>query len=48
MKKGKNSEHVGRTGAVSEGRIRRAGKMHDTRCVRIPNRQAGEGEGGQV
>ncbi len=29
--KGKNSEHVGRTGAMSEGSIRRAVKMHDTR-----------------
>ncbi len=38
---------MGRTGAMSEGRIRRAGKVHDTRCVHIPNRQAGEGEGGQ-
>ncbi len=31
--KGKNSEHVGRTGAMSEGRIRRAGKEHDTICT---------------
>ena len=45
--KRRNSEHVGRTGAMSEGRIRRAGKVHDTRCVHIPSRQAGEGEDGQ-
>ena len=38
---------MGRTGAMSEGSIRRAGKVHDTRCVHIPNREAGEGEGGQ-
>ena len=31
--KGKNSEHVGRTGAVSEGRIRREGKVHHTMCA---------------
>ncbi len=38
---------MGRTGALSEGRVRRAGKVHDTRCVHKPSRQAGEGEDGQ-
>ena len=33
---------MGRTGALSEGRIRRAGEMHGTRCALIPNREAGE------
>ena len=47
VRKGKNSEHVGRTGALSEGRIRRAGKVHDTRYAHVPSRQAGEGAGGQ-
>ncbi len=36
-----------RTGAMSEGRIRRADEMHDTRCVHILSRQVGDGEGGQ-
>ena len=31
MIKGNNSEHVDRTGALSEGRIHRAGKTHDVR-----------------
>jgi hypothetical protein len=31
LTKGKNSEHVDRTGALSEGRIRRAVKVHHTR-----------------
>ena len=38
---------MGRTGALSEGRIRRAGEMNGTRCALIPNRQAGEGESTQ-
>ena len=38
---------MGRTGAMSEGSIRRAVKVHNTRCVLIPNREAGEGEDGQ-
>jgi hypothetical protein len=40
------NEHV-RADAMSEGRIRRAGEVHDTRCVHIPSRHAGEGAGGQ-